>query len=126
MPGRVLSLALPREQARPLVRGILERQGWRCVQERREQLVLERGRAGRTILLGGLAGSSQYLRLTVALHERGEGCEVRLSWSERAGRELGGRLGHRRARRTLSGSCAALEEALRAQGVLRGARPLPD
>lgn len=89
--------------------------------------VFERGRLGRSVLLGGLAGGGQHLEMRVDVRPSDDGAsgaaptaagaaparsEVRCSWSDASPRALGGILGERRARRTMDSTTRSLRVAL--------------
>lgn len=88
----------------------------------------ERGRLGRSVLLGGLAGGGQHLQMRVEArssasapsHSGTSGAigEVVCSWSDASPRALGGIVGERRARRTMDATTRGLRTALDAAGVL--------
>lgn len=95
--------------------------------------VFERGRLGRSVLLGGLAGGGQHLEMRVDVRLSDDGAsgaaptaagaaparsEVRCSWSDASPRALGGILGERRARRTMDSTTRSLRVALGDAGVL--------
>lgn len=95
--------------------------------------VFERGRLGRSVLMGGLAGGGQHLEMRIDVRPSDDGasgaaptgagaapasCEVRCSWSDASPRALGGILGERRARRTMASTARSLRVALEDAGVL--------
>ncbi|MFE5777123.1 hypothetical protein [Brachybacterium sp. NPDC056505] len=95
--------------------------------------VFERGRLGRSVLMGGLAGGGQHLEMRIDVRPSDDGAsgaaptaagaaparsEVHCSWSDASPRALGGILGERRARRTMDSTTRSLRVALEDAGVL--------
>ncbi|UQN29541.1 hypothetical protein [Brachybacterium kimchii] len=138
------------ERAVELVDAPLRAAGWREVERDGEEpkgdtrgggsrgpvgvsQVFERGRLGRSVLMGGLAGGGQHLEMRVDVRPSDDGAsgaaptaagaaparsEVRCSWSDASPRALGGILGERRARRTMDSTTRSLRVALEDAGVL--------
>lgn len=101
------------------VAALLREQGWR-VQDPGpgEDLVIERGSRGRTIVLGSLAGSAFYLSGRVGVREGDGGAIVEHRWGPGAGLVLGGTLGRARAGRAHAELADAIEQAFGAQDRL--------
>jgi hypothetical protein len=128
------------DRAMELIAEHLHAAGWREVEQRADghsdhrrgtsdlSRWFERGRLGRSVLLGGLAGGGQHLQMRVdgrssaAAPSRSASSwatgEVVCSWSDASPRALGGILGERRARRTMGSTTRGLRAALAAAGVL--------
>lgn len=106
------------DEVRARIAALVAERGWRVTDATGEELLLERGSRGRTIVLGSLAGRAFYLSARMGTRAGEGGTLVEHRWGAGAGLVLGGTLGRARAARAHAELSQALEAALREQGLL--------
>lgn len=106
------------DEVRARIAALVAERGWRVTDAPGEELLLERGSRGRTIVLGSLAGRAFYLSARIGTRAGEGGTLVEHRWGAGAGLVLGGTLGRARAARAHAELSQELEAALREQGLL--------